>query len=268
MSIKKTLFLSVIFGLTMLTCLINPAVYSIYGSPAQYPTHEYEESYYWKVPVFNGEVYEYSLYVRTPISISDKDYEASIHDQGMIRHQMLDCGFYIPDCPQCVIDCICDTITMTGNDMDELSDYCKCIVIQSFVASGIRYEWDHDIYGCEDYAQTPVETLYLRTGDCEDMSILFVSIARAFGLDSKTISYEDHCTAGVRIEGYEGSTVDGYVSVECTAMTYQHVLPICSEDGGKIAWSQPYDPAIGYWIIYCNLTQNYNPILKIWELLS
>ena len=53
--------------------------------------------------------------------------------------------------------------------------------IREWVASHIKYVWDEDAHGMEDYWQSPAETLSLRTGDCEDLAILLVSLLRTYG---------------------------------------------------------------------------------------
>jgi predicted transglutaminase-like cysteine proteinase len=53
--------------------------------------------------------------------------------------------------------------------------------IRTWVASHISYVFDENAHGVPDYWQTPSETLNLGTGDCEDLSILLVSLLRAYG---------------------------------------------------------------------------------------
>jgi predicted transglutaminase-like cysteine proteinase len=58
--------------------------------------------------------------------------------------------------------------------------------IRDWVAANIDYKSDEEQWG-EDYWQTPEETLRLRTGDCEDFSILLCSLLRAYGLDAEQV---------------------------------------------------------------------------------
>lgn len=81
------------------------------------------------------------------------------------------------------------------------SDMDKVRYVTQFVDRNIEYHSDSDIYGFEEYWATPIETLYLRTGDCEDKSILACSILLAMGLDGMLINYENHCAPAVRIDG-------------------------------------------------------------------
>ena len=55
------------------------------------------------------------------------------------------------------------------------------------VALNIKYEHDIDIHGVGEYWQLPIETLELRTGDCEDFSILLCSLYRANGYDENSV---------------------------------------------------------------------------------
>ena len=65
-----------------------------------------------------------------------------------------------------------------GNDLN---------TIYSWVGENIRYEFDSDIYGTEEYWQFPYETLALKTGDCEDQAFLLASLARAAGVEAEDI---------------------------------------------------------------------------------
>jgi predicted transglutaminase-like cysteine proteinase len=58
--------------------------------------------------------------------------------------------------------------------------------IRDWVADNIDYKSDEEQWG-EDYWQTPDETLRLRTGDCEDFSILLCSLLRAYGFDAEQV---------------------------------------------------------------------------------
>lgn len=267
MSNIRSFLLGIGIATIVLVTIVIPAIFSIECDlPTERP-RDGGDGILWKVPVFtdDNDLYNPSVRVYTPTGITYEEYLDSVNDPNMIRHSFFDCGFYVYECPQSILDGIRKAVASIGYDMDSYNDYRKCITIQSFVTSGIRYEFDEDVYGCSDYAQTPVETLYLRTGDCEDVSILFVSIARGFGIDSELILYDGHCTAGVRIGDYSKNTVGGYISVECTAMWRMNCLTTCPDEGGKVAWSGIFDNAIGHWISYSNKIRDYNPIVLIWE---
>ena len=47
-----------------------------------------------------------------------------------------------------------------------------------------NFIWTYVTYKVDDYAQTPFETLTLRTGQCEDNAILMASLCESVGLDS------------------------------------------------------------------------------------
>lgn len=87
---------------------------------------------------------------------------------------------------------------------DELSDKIKttdekemAMEICYFVYSQIKYNSDESIYGANEYWATPLETLYLRTGDCEDQSILACSIMLAMNINAVLLDWEGHCAPGV-----------------------------------------------------------------------
>jgi predicted transglutaminase-like cysteine proteinase len=58
--------------------------------------------------------------------------------------------------------------------------------IRDWVAVNIEYMSDVQRWG-EDYWQTPEETLFYGTGDCEDFSILLCSLLRAYGIDAERV---------------------------------------------------------------------------------
>jgi predicted transglutaminase-like cysteine proteinase len=58
--------------------------------------------------------------------------------------------------------------------------------IRDWIADNIDYKSDEEQWG-EDYWQSSEETLLLRTGDCEDFSILLCSLLRAYGIDAQQV---------------------------------------------------------------------------------
>jgi transglutaminase-like putative cysteine protease len=61
------------------------------------------------------------------------------------------------------------------------------IAIRDWVGNRIEYESDSEIHDEREYWQFSNETLYLKTGDCEDFSILLCSLLRANGWDSSSV---------------------------------------------------------------------------------
>ena len=61
------------------------------------------------------------------------------------------------------------------------------IEIRDWVAKNIEYVNDTTAHGVSDYWQLPKETLSLRTGDCEDFSILLCTLLRANGWDENEV---------------------------------------------------------------------------------
>lgn len=55
------------------------------------------------------------------------------------------------------------------------------IALRDWVGTNIHYRSDSEIHGENEYWQFPNETITLRTGDCEDFSILLCSLLRADG---------------------------------------------------------------------------------------
>ena len=61
------------------------------------------------------------------------------------------------------------------------------IALRNWVGNNIQYEHDDAVYGVRDYWQFGKETVALRTGDCEDFSILLCSLLRAAGYSADDV---------------------------------------------------------------------------------
>lgn len=85
-----------------------------------------------------------------------------------------------------------------------------------FVQTQIDYVSDPEKHGAKDHWQLPYETLRSGTGDCEDKSILLVSIFKAMGIDAILVDEPYHLSAAVAVEG-EGFTVEHKGSLYLTA---------------------------------------------------
>ena len=73
---------------------------------------------------------------------------------------------------------------ITRNSLDV---YEKASRIQLWMARHIKYVEDEDLSGRKEYVLSPIETLYMRKGDCEDKALLAASLMLAAGLDSVAI---------------------------------------------------------------------------------
>lgn len=81
----------------------------------------------------------------------------------------------------------------------------KAQCILDFVTYTVNYTSDRTLYGQEEYFATAYGTLYLRKGDCEDSSILFVSLASYCGLPTYLISPPGHMAGGVMLSDTGGN---------------------------------------------------------------
>jgi len=59
--------------------------------------------------------------------------------------------------------------------------------IQEWINSNISYAEDLTVHGTGEYFQYPSETITLKTGDCEDYAILFVTLLRAYGVPADSV---------------------------------------------------------------------------------
>lgn len=97
-----------------------------------------------------------------------------------------------------------------------------------FVRSAVTYQYDENQYGWEEYYAFPMETLYTCRGDCEDVAILYVSIARAMGIDAVLVHFPHHVAGGVKLADWKGD-VGEYSLMECTSKYNAPLYPPMDE---------------------------------------
>jgi len=79
--------------------------------------------------------------------------------------------------------------------------------ILRFVQKNIDYVRDSDAHGKREYWQFPLETLLHRTGDCEDSSLLFLTLMRTMEYDAVLFIMPGHVAVGLSVEGATGHSV-------------------------------------------------------------
>jgi len=67
-----------------------------------------------------------------------------------------------------------------------ITGYPKWLALCNWVSYNIQYKYDTDVHGVRNFWQLPIETLQLKTGDCEDYAILLCSLLRASGYDENS----------------------------------------------------------------------------------
>ena len=87
------------------------------------------------------------------------------------------------------------------SETEGYSDYLRALAVVSFVQCAISYSYDTVLYGAEDFCASPLETLYLHSGDCEDTSVLLFSILKAMGYQSVLLDYDGHVAVGLVMDG-------------------------------------------------------------------
>ena len=264
--------IGILLGTSFGFAVIFPTIICSEYQDAKYIDYEPGGNIHWIMPVFRDGEIIYQSSVITDTGISEDDFKVAL-SSPMCRKIIFGNGHGlsdIPECPQSFLNAFEDAVRHSGKDICEHSDYEICVLISAFVRTGIKYADDWDVHGCRDYTASPVETLYLGKGDCEDVSVLFVSMARAYGIDCVPISYDGHCTAGVRIEGYDGENkVGDYSIVECTESIWfvcDLWSPDCGE--GRVLGKGVSDGIADAYLRYCDFIMPYNPILYIARMLS
>jgi len=111
---------------------------------------------------------------------------SSIHPTGSIAElpSTADSGlqsYVTPDC-QAVQETLHDVLGAPPYELSQTGFN----EIRDWVADNIDYKSDEEQWG-EDYWQSSEETLLLRTGDCEDFSVLLCSLLRAYGIDAQQV---------------------------------------------------------------------------------
>lgn len=85
----------------------------------------------------------------------------------------------------------------------------------------IPYSLDGTSTDQDEYWRFPVETLYDRTGDCEDKTFLFASLIEAMDQDAVVLLFYDHMAAGVACPEATGSYYSYYgTRYYCCETTY------------------------------------------------
>lgn len=265
------LLIGLTVGIIISVGVVIPGQY-VHSIDAEMPSESYMDSIIWLCPVFDDNEYVVGhVRIKTPVGLTYDDLKDSWDNEDAVRRAYWNHGYTIPDCPTSFLSNLESSLSSVGLDIHICTDRMKCLIIQSFVVNGIGYAEDVDQFGCKDFALTPLETLYLGKGDCEDVSILFVSIARAYGLDAVLILYDEHCVAGVRLDGYK-DTIGGYVPIECTFSWAELYRPSSSglEDMKfeRIVTDDALDRLASSWARYSNRIADWNPILFIIRTLS
>ena len=80
---------------------------------------------------------------------------------------------------------------------NEFSDTDTVYLIITFVQA-LNYMSDLETTGYDEYPKYPLETLYDKGGDCEDMSILLASLLTELGYGAVLICFDDHMGVGIK----------------------------------------------------------------------
>lgn len=143
------------------------------------------------------------------LGISEEDFIDSF-DRDILRH-----GSRTVSNPSILVDAD-DTYVRAVADhvlgvAEGRSEHQIATAALNFVQTAIAYRTDSRNYGCDDFWASPLETLYLHSGDCEDKAVLLCSIYGALGIRSVLLDGPGHIAVGV----YLGDSED-YLFCETT----------------------------------------------------
>jgi hypothetical protein len=101
-------------------------------------------------------------------------------------------------------------------DMNQISDFKQPYRrYLEWIFDNIEYKTDKDVHGLDEYWQSWKETVTLGTGDCEDLSILFLEIIETYhGNEGCVVTTNDHAIAYIDGEFYDGTSNQVYDSYD------------------------------------------------------
>lgn len=184
----------------------------------------------WYVPVFGeGDVTFGDEPEMMNISISSFDWCASIDDESVQRMSTV----RSPSPAALLTDdgVIADIVSELDRYTVGLTNLQKAMVVLAFVQDAIDYETDKNLYNQEEFWATPMESLFLGYGDCEDGSILFVSIASAMGIDCGFVTFGSdhagtdgtgHMSIAVALEDGESISGENVATFVVDGITYAY----------------------------------------------
>ncbi len=127
-----------------------------------------------------------------------------MHVDSSVRSDVLRQGTVLVKAPILLVDSEDPNVVKVADHIlsitEDGTDYQKISAALCFVQTAIRYASDGDLYGTDEYWATPSETLRYHAGDCEDTSVLLISILGAMGIDSVLLDYPGHEAVGAYID--------------------------------------------------------------------
>jgi len=131
------------------------------------------------------------------LGITYDEYKASMSDGSMRLSTWFDPpGLHLVDPDNKYVKMVTEHILEVTEGYCELS---RITAALNFVQTSVEYGYDDELYG-GNFTARPMETLFLQKGDCEDTSVLLMSIYLAMGYDAALFSYTGHVAVGVMYE--------------------------------------------------------------------
>ena len=199
-AVKKLLTVLVIVMLGMISLLCTTAL-MIPGTPEEAMdealTHAPKGGVLgWRSSISKGGVFAYGI---LELGITYEEYEASMRND-LLRipsaFAFTPLALVDPDDPY-VLKVVSLVEGLTEGEDDSVRIAVACHIIQT----AVRYMDDSELYGWSDLWATPMETLYLGRGDCEDCTVLLMSVLTAMGHECALLDYPSHVDATVRVDG-------------------------------------------------------------------
>lgn len=132
------------------------------------------------------------------------------------------------------------------------SEYLRAQYALNFTQCAVEYALDEEIYGIKEHFATPIETLYIGKGDCEDKAFLTCSIMLAMGLDAKITDEPEHIGVALHLKGLRSTDASNCIvhddkpyyicDITSSHPTRLFIVPTGNE---RII---DEDPSVSYWI--------------------
>jgi hypothetical protein len=145
---------------------------------------------------------------RADVGISPADFDAAVaivHDHFVVRkseNPAQPVGGHQPDWTPWVVSGsgpevseVARQIRVRSNDL-AMTRFEEAASVLAF-AQSIPYSTDLDTTGQLEYWRYPIETMYEKTGDCEDLSILAAAVLRKLGHHVLPLVTTDHAAIGI-----------------------------------------------------------------------
>ena len=146
------------------------------------------------------------------------------------------------------------SMSLTGHEYaDYLLSFVQCAIPYPDMVSWKDGHWYYDpengngdmfINGREEYWSYPMETLYLRTGDCEDTSFLACALFSAAGYTSGVAVLDDHVMVAIGLDSVAPNPDPSHYGSDTFVLGTGEVMYFCETTFDAAVPAGYYSPAV------------------------